>query len=143
MRGDVSIIDGKLCYAFDISDAWLSKLSEKSRFYKGKDEWKIKSVVDGVAWCYQVNPFNSGKVEIEKLSRRLDKVEGWMNEIIREQNSRHLDEIEWQGMERKWKIKELINRVSRFVLKKDLFKIPWSVGYVLSRQPTSRLMWKR
>ena len=124
-RGDVRIIDGKLCYAFDVSDTWVSKLNGQTRFYKSGDEWKVKSVeVENgvpVAWCYLINPFNTSDKNIKRLELKLRDLEKYIDQEVERQERVEREIKEWNNMPFLTKIKIRINRLFH----REIFNVPF------------------
>lgn len=128
-RGDVRIIDGKLCYAFDVSDEWTSKLNGRTRFYKFGDEWKVKSVEvengTSVAWCYLVNPFNTRDGNIKRLELKLRDLEKYIDQEVERQERIERDIKEWNNMSLLMKFKIWINKL----IKREVFKVPFNYRF--------------
>jgi hypothetical protein len=125
MRGDVRIIEGKLCYAFDVSDEWLSKLNARTRFFRDEDEWKVKSIVDNVAWCYLINPLKSNNREMKRLEARFEALERYIDEEVERQERIAQDIKEWTNMPLLTKVKVWINRVC----KREIFEVPFNYRF--------------
>jgi hypothetical protein len=125
MRGDVSIIDGKLCYEFEISQEWRSKLTEQFKFYKYGDEWKVYKIEGNVAFCYAVNPkFNREVLRLTNIIRQLNN----RCNVLDEKFDRVFTEREiWNRLSIWEKIKVKINHL----VGKNIFRVGiWAnVGY--------------
>jgi hypothetical protein len=112
MKGDVKIIDGKLCYSFEISDEWISKLNEKSLFTKGNDLWKVKSVNEGEAWCYLADPFKTiSNREIKRLEECLADLEHYIDDEIDKLNHKKWEDDYWNSLPVLTKIKVWIKKL--------------------------------
>jgi len=137
-RGDARIIDGKLCYAFDVSEDWVSKLSERTRFWKSGDEWKVKSIEsengNSIAWCYLVDPFKSKNHDIQRLEIRLADLENYIDEEVeRLQKIERTINKQYTIACLPWtiRIKAWINTKLYRYLNRNLFSIPFAYRFAL------------
>jgi hypothetical protein len=132
MRGDVRIVDGKLCYAFEVSDAWLAKLNEKTRFFKEGIEWKVKSIESGIAWCYLINPLKVNDQRIIQLEEKLSTLEKHIDAEIEMQNRKFLDAEHRRALPWTTKAKIYINKLTYKLFKRKIFEIPCHIEWLYS-----------
>lgn len=124
MRGDVAIIEGKLCYEFDASEEIRETFkSKRGRFFKGVDEWIIYKIDDekGIAWCYQ--PMVS--THTSKINKLFDEI-SWMKadiyDLYEKENARHQkDTLLKMGIVDR--IKLAINKITLKLIGKSYFKL--------------------
>jgi hypothetical protein len=87
MRGDVSIINGKLCYEFEITDQLLQqhlKLGNKICRPDGS-EWIIHqmNLSTHTVWCYKTDADSYSKL-FDSMSKDLDEIRRKLNLITRQ-----------------------------------------------------------
>jgi len=146
MRGDVSILDGKLCYEFDISpDIANAMQNKKGRFFKGTDEWVIHKIDHDkkVAFCYQ--PMVTTQTSnIKRLQDRMTMLQAEI-EYLDDQHRALLTKYKWKHAPLTVKINRLvcmlkmrINQVTWKIFKKDVFSNFYCEGIAIKTSSIPR-----
>jgi hypothetical protein len=139
MRGDVSILGGKLCYEFDISPEIAAAMqNKKGRFFKGVDEWIIHQIdqENRIAFCYQpmvttqTHTIKNLQDKVAILQCDLADLGDMYQELIDEYKFEHVS-LKVKARRFIGEIKTKINCVAWKLFKKVIFKSNYYEGRLI------------